>query len=1248
MAVFNTLTYNCNGLGEKNKRQKIFTFLNEKLSKGFCFLQETHSTSIVEEKWKKEWNGELFYSHGSSNSTGCAIAFSNKFPFKLLKESKDTDGRLLVLEAMIEDEKFLLINLYNANIENNQLKVLDSLSSILDNHNSDGDCKIIFGGDFNLFFDIALDCSGGNPTLKKKSIAKLLKIVDKFDLCDIFRVRYPNLKRFTFHRRNPVIRRRLDYIFCSNSFQEFVGKIEVLPSYLSDHSPVLMTVNFNSNPSRGLYGWKFNNSLLADKKYVSDIRQHFDTIKQDLANHGNPHLKWELFKYEARKFTIAFSKLKVKQANELKIYHENIVNVFENSDNPCNDAEYTESKAFLESFYDNKTQGAILRSKSTYHEQNEKSSKFFLNLENRIGNNNSVKKLVKNNIELTSSKDILIELHSFYSDLFTRKIDKCKNDCKAFLDTLNIPVISDENRQNCDRDLTMEDLEDTLSKMSTGKSPGNDGLTIEFYKFFWDDLKDTLFDSYRYSKAVGELSTSQRQAIIKLIEKRDKDKRFIQNWRPISLLNVDTKILSKSIAHRLIPVLPSIISHDQTAYVKGRYIGESIRLLSDVLELSKSFNIPGFILTIDLEKAFDSVDHTFLYACLEKFGFGKNFLLWVAVLLNNNESCVMNAGHTTKYFSLNRGARQGDPIAAYFFILVLEIFFIMIRSNNNIKSLHILNFNYLLTAYADDATFFIADLNSVRIIFDIFDNFSIFSCMKINRSKCELAGIGVKRNVQTALAGVKNVSLVHDSIRVLGVHFSYDIKVYTDRNFLDCIKKIQSVVKVWNMRFLSIYGKIVIFKTLALSKIVYIGCMSNVPEEIIKFLEQIHKDFIWDKKRPNIKHSTLIADYSKGGLKDIDITSKFKSLHLSWISRLFDDNFHPWKNIPLFYYNTLSSNTSLFNPNLHIPMNLTQNIPEFYKRILKYWCEVSKSEPSTPEMVLSESLFFNSYIRIDNSPITPSFCGVERTIFLKDMFTEDGHLIPWEDASANLSITNYFKWLQVANSVPRSWKVLVRNNPIDVGKCCLDMHLNKSTKIIPFKLLDSRYLYSFFIDNIITVPTSQNYFNNLFGDDLHWDKIYSLPRNLTTNSYYHVFQYKILHNSLYLNSRLFHLKYSNTPLCSLCKTESETLVHFFSECLFTLSLWNDLIVYFRPAIRLGQLTPQSAVLGFFDDDNDLVIRNFILLIFKFLLYKNRSKVINKYVFIQKIKSMYNIEKYLSISNGKEMNKKWRKIEHLFQ
>ena len=112
--------------------------------------------------------------------------------------------------------------------------------------------------------------------------------------------------------------------------------------------------------------------------------------------------------------------------------------------------------------------------------------------------------------------------------------------------------------------------------MNGGKSPGNDGLTFEFYKQFWEDIKN---ESIAYSISVGFLSASQKQAIIKLLEKRDKDKHFVGNCRPISLLNVDKKIFSKTVASRFTPILPTIISSDQTPYVKGRFIGESIRLI---------------------------------------------------------------------------------------------------------------------------------------------------------------------------------------------------------------------------------------------------------------------------------------------------------------------------------------------------------------------------------------------------------------------------------------------------------------------------------------------------------------------------------------------------------------------------------------------------------------------------------------------------------------------------------------------
>ena len=125
------------------------------------------------------------------------------------------------------------------------------------------------------------------------------------------------------------------------------------------------------------------------------------------------------------------------------------------------------------------------------------------------------------------------------------------------------------------------------------------------------------------AKVKKELSASQRQAIIKLLEKMDKDRRFIKNWRPISLLNIDVKILNKALAKKLKKVLKTIVGANQTAYVEGRFIGEATRLIYDVLEVTKECNIPGYMVLMDVEKAFDSMDHGFLLEVLKTFGFGE-------------------------------------------------------------------------------------------------------------------------------------------------------------------------------------------------------------------------------------------------------------------------------------------------------------------------------------------------------------------------------------------------------------------------------------------------------------------------------------------------------------------------------------------------------------------------------------------------------------------------------------------------
>ena len=139
--------------------------------------------------------------------------------------------------------------------------------------------------------------------------------------------------------------------------------------------------------------------------------------------------------------------------------------------------------------------------------------------------------------------------------------------------------------------------------------------------------------------------------MITLIEKKEKDKGYIKNWRPISLMSVDAKLASKVLAGRIKKVLPNIIKHDQTAHVTGRYIAEFICLISNILEYTEESNIDRILFSADFEKAFYSVEHSFILATLDQiFGFGPQFIHWVRVILNKAESCIMNNGHSTGYF----------------------------------------------------------------------------------------------------------------------------------------------------------------------------------------------------------------------------------------------------------------------------------------------------------------------------------------------------------------------------------------------------------------------------------------------------------------------------------------------------------------------------------------------------------------------------------------------------------------------
>ena len=185
----------------------------------------------------------------------------------------------------------------------------------------------------------------------------------------------------------------------------------------------------------------------------------------------------------------------------------------------------------------------------------------------------------------------------------------------------------------------------------SAKRPGTDGFTSEFYEFFWPELCTEMIASFNYAFHSGTLSISQKRGIISRIPKKDKDTSLLENLRPISLLNVDYKILTKVIAKRLEKLLPKIINPDQTGYVKGRYIGENVRLIQDIMFYTKRMNSPGIAIFLDFRKAFDSIEWEYLKAVLKAFNFGPNFLNWIYVLYNEASSCVINNGHSFFFYS---------------------------------------------------------------------------------------------------------------------------------------------------------------------------------------------------------------------------------------------------------------------------------------------------------------------------------------------------------------------------------------------------------------------------------------------------------------------------------------------------------------------------------------------------------------------------------------------------------------------
>ena len=241
-----------------------------------------------------------------------------------------------------------------------------------------------------------------------------------------------------------------------------------------------------------------------------------------------------------------------------------------------------------------------------------------------------------------------------------------------------------------------------------GKSPGSDGLPMEFYVKFWPILGSDLVNVLNSCYLSGVMSLTQRRGLISLIFKKG-DCLDPRNWRPITLLNVDYKLAARVVADRLLKVIHLIVAKDQTCGVPGRFIGENVSIIRDVVSFASRTGVPLAILSLDQQKAFDRVDRGFMRATLGRMGFKYSFLRWVSLFYTQVQSAVIVNGDISPFFSLSRGV----PLV--------------------VSPVH---------QYADDTTLILSTDDSIRAVFDVYSLFEKASGSRLNQSKSKGLWLG--------------------------------------------------------------------------------------------------------------------------------------------------------------------------------------------------------------------------------------------------------------------------------------------------------------------------------------------------------------------------------------------------------------------------------------------------------------------------------------------------------------------------